>query len=304
MIMKEEKKLDYLISISVLIFGILIGGALIYNAGLKSSDFKQKSANKNQIISVSDLEERVIPSNGMELPVKWGNLGKQLVETGVIDGKKFEKIYAARGELSEADKKLLYGDNNGNIVITRENSGIILNLLWALGLGNKNPILENGPMADPKYGGADRFASTAGWTLAKGETMDHYSRRQFIVLTAEQQSLVEKVSKNIYRPCCGNSVYFPDCNHGMAMLGILELAASQGINEKEMYKMAKIVNSYWFPDTYLTIAKYFVQKKGILWENADAREVLGFDYSSGSGYQNILSQVESPTTSGGGGCGV
>ena len=59
--------------------------------------------------------------------------------------------------------------------------------------------------------------------------MNHYSMHRFIVLTPEQQALVEKVSKGIYRPCCGNSVYFPDCNHGMAMLGLLELMASQGV---------------------------------------------------------------------------
>ena len=41
------------------------------------------------------------------------------------------------------------------------------------------------------------------------------------------------------------------------MLGLLELMASQGLSEEEMYKYALIVNSYWFPDTYLAIAKYF-----------------------------------------------
>ena len=120
--------------------------------------------------------------------------------------------------------------------MTQENSGTILNLLWAFGLANKNEILEKGPMMDKRYGGAENFASTGGWTLSKGDSMNHYSMHSFITLTPQQQSLVEKVSQNIYRPCCGNSTYFPDCNHGMAMLGLLELLASQGISENEMYK--------------------------------------------------------------------
>lgn len=299
----QEIKKSSLLSISILISSVLLGGALIYGAGLKSQSLEN---DKNQNIKNSEsqtLEEKVIPSVGVELPVKWGNLGKQLIDNGVIDAEKFEAIYGERGGISEENKKLLYGENNSNIIINRDNAGYLLNLLWAFGLGNKNDILENGPMMDEKYGGAGNFASTGGWTISKGDAMNHYSKHQLINLTAEQQALVEKVSKNIYRPCCGNSTYFPDCNHGMAMLGFLELAASQGFSEEELYQMALVLNSYWFPDTYLTIANYF-QDKGIEWGKINAKEVLGFDYSSGSGYQNILKKVKPLNTSGGGGCGV
>jgi len=44
--------------------------------------------------------------------------------------------------LNEEAKELLYGTDNGYIKITEENSGLVLNLLWALGLGNKNEIFE------------------------------------------------------------------------------------------------------------------------------------------------------------------
>ena len=100
---------------------------------------------------------------------------------------------------------------------------------------------------DPRYGGAENFASTGGWTLAKGRAMDHYSMHRFVELTPEQQALIEKVSKNIFRPCCRNSTYFPDCNHGMAMLGLMELMASQGASETEMMTKAQEVNDLWFP---------------------------------------------------------
>ena len=278
------------------------------------------------------LQAAVLPENGAVLPIVWGDLGKKLVETGVIDSEKFEKVYENRGGLSEEDKRLLYGLDNVNLEINEENSGLLLNLLWALGLGNKNEILEKGPMADrpatevalpsdsksqvpngtvPKardikdqrYGGADKFASTGGWTLAKGNSMDHYSKHSFVVLTAEQQAVVERVSKNIYRPCCDNSTYFPDCNHGMAMLGLVELMASQNISEKDMYKYALQVNSLWFPDTYLNIAKYLKVKK-IGWDKTDPKELLGANFSSASGYRQVLSQIQPETKQGGGSCGI
>ena len=249
------------------------------------------------------LSESILPAAGVVLPVRWGDLGKQMTDAGVIDAAKFEAVYAQRGGLDEATKKLLYGTDNGQLTITAQNSGVLLNLLWALGLGNKNAVLEKGPMTEKQYGGADKFASTGGWTLAKGNVMNHYSMHAFVTLTPEQQTLVTRVSQNIYRPCCGNSVYFPDCNHGMAMLGLLELMAAQGASEQQMYKTALAVNAYWFPDTYTAIAKYFA-KRGVTWANIDPKEALRSTYSSAQGYRQILTEVEPSTPKGGGGCGV
>ena len=249
------------------------------------------------------LSESILPTAGVILPVRWGDLGKQMVDAGVIDGAKFEAVYTQRGGLDDTTKKLLYGTDNGALVINAQNSGVLLNLLWALGLGNKNEILEKGPMQDKQYGGADRFASTGGWTLAKGNVMNHYSKHALMTLTPDQQALVARASKNIYRPCCGNSTYFPDCNHGMAMLGLLELMAAQGVSEAQMYKTALAVNAYWFPDTYIAIAKYFA-KRNVAWANIDPKEVLSATYSSAPGYRQILSEVEPSTPKGGGGCGV
>jgi len=189
-----------------------------------------------------------VPSSTQKaLAFYWGDLGAKMVSTGVIDKDKFEYLYTDRGGLSEADKEIVYGEHNGHILITPENSGMMLNMLWAFGLANKNPILENGPMMDPKYGGAGNFASTGGWTLSSGDAMEHYSMHSFVVLTEEEQALVERASKNIFRPCCKNPAYFPDCNHGMAMLGMLELMAKEGATEEEMYSIAEKVNGFWFP---------------------------------------------------------
>src|SRR3989338_2249478 len=249
------------------------------------------------------FEKAVLPAEGVILPVKWDDLGAQMIKAGVIDADKFEGNYNDQNKLSEESRSLLYGSDNGNIKITKENSGILLNLLWALGLGNKNTILEKGPMSDEKYGGAGGFASTGGWTLAKENTMNHYSKHGFISFAPEQQQLVERVSWNIYRPCCGNPTYFPDCNHGMAMLGLLELMASQGVNEVDMYKTALVVNSFWFPETYINLAKYF-ESQGTSWGKVDPKKVLGADYSSASGYRNILNKIQQIQQQSSGGCGV
>ena len=309
--MKKSKSLE----ISILLSSLLIVGALVYSANARK-DIRSKTetaakANKTEKITEENYSQKVIPEDGVVLPAKWGDLGAKMTSVGVIDKSKLEELYAGRGGLNGEEKKLLEDLDNGYLKITPKNSGFVLNLLWALGLGNKNEILENGPMTDKKYGGAGGFASTGGWTLASGDparngagAMNHYSKHRFIVLTLEQQALVERVSKGIYRPCCGNSVYFPDCNHGMAMLGLLELMASQGVSEEEMYKAALAVNSYWFPETYLTIAKY-LKSQGKDWRAVAPKEILGYNYSSGPGYQKLLEKIKNPEIKGGGGgCSV
>lgn len=298
---KEQK--NYSVAVSIVLAALILGGTWVYTSQNKkiSSPSDQKSSSAESLPEANfNLTE-----DGAVLPAKWGDLGQKMASVGVIDAEKLESIYAGRGGMSEDLKKMLYAPDNGNIKITKENAAEILNLLWALGLGNKNAILEDAKeMKNPQYGGAGNFASTGGWTIAKGDAMEHYSRHPFIILTKEQQELVDRVSSGIYRPCCNNSTHFPDCNHGMAMLGLLELMASQGVSEQDMWKTALVVNSYWFPEQYATIARYFGQK-GISWDKVNAKEALGINFSSGSGYQQVLSQVEQPIKrNGGGSCGV
>ncbi|OGY68023.1 MAG: hypothetical protein A3H63_01645 [Candidatus Harrisonbacteria bacterium RIFCSPLOWO2_02_FULL_45_10c] len=287
-----KPKNDYLLPSSIVVAAVILAGAWVYTTGLKAANLESKTD-----IAANKGSEEVV------LPVRWGNLGVEMANAGVIDRQKFESLYLKRGGLDEESRKLLYQSDNGNLKITAENSGIILNLLWALGLGNKNTILESGPMNDPQYGGAGSFASTGGWTLAAGETMDHYSQHPFAILTPEQQQIVERVAKNIYRPCCGNSTYFPDCNHGMAMLGLLELMTSQGVSEDDMYQAALTVNSYWFPDTYAAIHQYLALK-GMDSNQVRPQQLLGRDFSSATGYRKILSELKSFQPKNSGGCGV
>lgn len=272
----------------------------VFTSKTESENSAPLSFDENQIQA---LEELVVPNEGVELPVQWGDIGYRLVEAGAIDGEKFKAMYVEKGLFTSEYEALLFRKDNNRIVITKENAGYLLNMLWALGLANQNPILDSGEMVDKAYGGAGNFASTGGWTLAKGDAMEHYSKHSLLVLTSSQQEMVERVSKGIYRPCCNNSTHFPDCNHGMAMLGLLELMASQNATEEEMWETALAVNSYWFPDTYLTIATY-LKDRDISWRDADPREVLGADYSSAAGYTRIASLVTLPSRKKGGGCGV
>lgn len=263
----------------------------------------KETANGAADAEIAALAEAVVPSGGIILPVKWGDYGRQLVEKGVIDREQFIALYQDRLGLGPNELKMLDDGGNGKIVMTSDNAGVILNLLWALGLGNKNPVLDNGPMTDERYGGAGKFASTGGWSLSRGDVMNHYSKHAFIKLTKKQQATVESVSQNIFRPCCNNPTYFPDCNHGMAMLALLEMMAAEGISESEMYKVALQVNSYWFPDTYLTLARYEAGKN-VPWKNVDPKKMLSAEYSSASGYKAIRSQIQPVQQGGGGGCGV
>lgn len=279
-----EKKKNHLILASVILSLAMVGIAWAYKTG--------RTAPQTFVSpSPSSLEDRVMPLTGIELPVSLGNLGLQMVEAGVINPAKLGPEY-----------QNLFVEDNRKIRITRENSGRILNFFWAFGLANKSRILDAGEMADPAYGGPENFASTAGWTAAQGDAMNHYSRHAFVTLSEKEQALVEKVAKGIYRPCCGNSTYFPDCNHGMAMLGLLELMASQGAREDEMWRATLATNAYWFPDAYLTIASY-LESQGTPWEDADPREILGAEYSSAQGFRNIAAKVV-PVASRGSSCGL
>lgn len=275
---------------AAIITGACVVGASIIVASMIASGGKGPSGKAAATATANSLEEKVSPTKGVELPVTWGDLGRKMTGAGVIDQAKFAALYAERGGMASDIKAMLQNSGNGRILITRENSGSVLNLLWALGLGNKNDILAKGEMSDPRYGGPGVFASTGGWTLAEGDPMRHYNMHELMKLDPEAQAKVERVTKNIYRPCCGNSTHFPDCNHGMAMLGLMELMASQGASEADMYRAALTVNSYWFPEQYATIAAWFASQK-VAWNNVDPQKALGADYSSGAGFQQVSEAV-------------
>ncbi|HEU0080590.1 MAG TPA: hypothetical protein VFQ72_01005 [Candidatus Paceibacterota bacterium] len=305
---REDSKSKYMLPGAIVIAGVIVASGIFLKSSsddryrtLKASQVRENEPTQDTTL----VDEELTPLSGVRLPVVWGDLGVQLVKTGAIDGERLRALYEERGQFSKDDEKLLFGKSTDRLVITPKNAGLILNLLWALGLAQDNPILTQGEMVDKRYGGAQNFASTGGWTMAKGNAMDHYSKHVFFNLTPEQQALVDKVSRTVYRPCCGNSTHFPDCNHGMAMLALLELMASQGATEAEMYKAGVAVNSFWFPDQYEILAT-FIRQSGGDWKTANPQTILGASMSSAQGFSKIASQVRGPIQSSGGGsgCGV
>ncbi|PJB68433.1 MAG: hypothetical protein CO094_01170, partial [Anaerolineae bacterium CG_4_9_14_3_um_filter_57_17] len=120
-----------------------------------------------------------------------------------------------------------------------------------------------------------------------------YASMELIRLTPEQQARVEEVASAVYRPCCNNYTIFPDCNHGMAMLGLLELMASQDASVDEMFNAAKYVNAYWFPQQTLETAVYLKVNQNIDFADADARRVVGKDLSSASGASMVHQSLQS-----------
>jgi len=177
------------------------------------------------------------------------------------------------------------------MVISEGDSRFMVNTLWALGLVNKSKILEEGSMKQYGDGDVMNFASTSGWSLGTKPTSQLYSSTKIIELSKDQEKLVEEIAKNIYRPCCGNHTEFPDCNHGMAALGYIELAVKQGISEKRIYQDILALNSFWFPQNYIELAAYF-SNQDKEWKNLDPKQVLSSEYSSAEGTQRVKKSVQ------------
>ena len=253
------------------------------------------------LLDLSSLPNQVLPESGFELPISWGDLGPRLIQLGVIDKAKFEKAVA----MGDAEKQIFEGRADIPIRINASNSQFVVDLLWALGLAQKSLVYDEGQMGKEYKGQAGNFASTGGWTLARGDAMSHYNVHDLIALTPEQHRKVMEIASNVYRPCCGNHTAFPDCNHGMAALAAIELMVAKGISDDEIYKNVLRLNSFWFPSNYLTAATYFA-RQGTTWDKVDAKLVLGADYSSGQGAA-VLNQKVGPLpfdTEFGGSCGA
>lgn len=276
------------------IFLIFLFASLAFYLGTR-----YKTPVVSKVVDLSQTAD-VLPGS-VDLGISWGVVILKMVQGGAIDKDKFLKRHP------EAEG-LLQSSSYDNIIVTQENSALILNLLWPLGITNKAKVLSEGVMGTKYKDQVGSFASTGGWTLGSREGGKLFNSQVLIKLTSDQEELVKNVSANIYRPCCGNSTAFPDCNHGAGMLGFIELAVAAGMPENEIYKKALTLNSYWFPQTYTELAVFFNAKKNINWPDVDAKEILGENFSSGQGYSKISQQLQTeglvPQVKSGGGCGV
>jgi hypothetical protein len=240
------------------------------------------------------LTEQVNPSNGYNLSVSYGDLGPQVLSAGGIDYSAFISLYESSGRpLTPEQIEILTEGTDKPIVINSENAHFLLNFFWAVGLVNENTILTDGPIMQHSEGQVERFASTGGWTLGTRPVTELFASQALITLTPEQQARVEEAAALIYRPCCNNPTLFPDCNHGMAMLGLLELMASQDTSLEEMMQAAKYVNAFWFPQQALETAIFLEATQSTSFRDADPALVVGKEMHSGSGFAAVHQYLQS-----------
>jgi len=250
-----------------------------YLASFAAESPEQKSFKPEEIARIA---AKVLPKEGYTLRIKWGELGPRLVELGVIDLAKLKKLYAKNGK-PYPDLRYLEAPSDAFITITTENAPFLVNVFWALGLANKNPLLEKLATERSEHE-LMRLASTGGWNLGTKPPTEFYSNFDIIRLTPQQQKLVADLAGSIYRPCCNNATSFPDCNHGIALLGLMQLMAANGFDGEEILRASLQFNAFWFPQQYVKTALVF-HLRGIDWKKVDPKEVLGFQYSSASGWR-------------------
>jgi len=297
----RKKGLVFLLYFLIIIASFLSG--ILFDKVATKSFGTSTALNSQTTEDLSKLQDKVIKENYV-FKIKWGDLGKRMVEDGVIDKVKLAQAITGKDELPK-DLDKYFQDGQNKIEVNPQNAQFWVDVLWGLGLANKNKILETGAMT--QNGDASNFASTGGWTLGVSDNaMNYYSKYSYINPSEKQQKIVEEIAGSIYRPCCGNSTAFPDCNHGMAMLGLIELMVSQGFSRDEIYKTALAFNTYWFPQTYLDTALY-LQRNGKDYEKVSPLELLSENFSSAMGSQSVseeVGNVQWPAFGSGGSCGA
>lgn len=282
-----------LLVLITLLLGIGIGVAtpqgMLRSIITKSTNKFPEQNTNNSSTTFEELQRTVVPEEGYTVRLNWGDTGKKLVEAGGIDLARYQEIYA--DEALQDELSYLTEAKQDGITVTPENAHFWVNTLWALGLAQQSDVLDKGIMGTQYKDTIGNFASTGGWTLGSKDAVTLYSSSAIIPLTEDQQRTVTEITSNIYRPCCGNPTSFPDCNHGMAILGLVELMVSQNFSEEEIYRAALAFNSYWFPQTYIDLAYFFQTTEQVPWKDVDAKRALSKDFSSAGGYASIKQQI-------------
>lgn len=288
----------------------LASGFLLWGREISGTATATAAPAKDEHAEHIALGEQVNPPEGFTLATRYGDVGPQLLSAGAIDQGRFVEIYEqANRPLSAVQLEILEQGSESQVVLNKQNAYFLLNFFWALGLANHNDILTEGPMMQNGEEQVGRFASTGGWTLGAKPAMELYAATPILTLSAAQQQRLAAVAMNVYRPCCNNPTHFPDCNHGMAMLGLLELMASQDASIEEMYAAAKYANAFWYPSQSLELAQFFKSTQNSDFADVDNQELVSADYSSGSGFKAVHQWLADSgllpgTTGSGSSCGV
>ena len=250
----------------------------------------------------------VIPAAGFQSRIAVKDSIVRIVRHGVIDRGKFFDLRFRMGPLPPELNTVLSEASELPIKLTRGNAADYVNLLWPVGLANHIYSNFQSPLKGSSLAG---FASTGGWTLGKkGEGSTYFNRYPIVALTPEAEILAVRVAQSTYRPCCGNSTFFQDCNHGSALFGVLQLGAAQGLQEKELFAEALAFNSFWFPDYYVKTALYFSVFRKTQWRDVDPERIMGREFSAlGPWQENVDAKLAAipdllPPPQGGANCGA
>ena len=229
---------------------------------------------------------KVVPPAGYQSWIALQDSVIRLVRAGVIDLGKFFDLQRRTGKTPNGLSHVFAEPSPNPILLTRDNASAYVNLLWPIGLANRMLGNFTSPLSDVSL--AD-FASTAGWTLGdRAEGSGYFNKFPIVEMTSAQEALAIRVAKSTFRPCCDNSTFFQDCNHGSALFGALQLGAAQGLDELELYREALAFNSFWFPDYYVRTAIYFSIVRKQAWDEVDPKEVMGPTFSALSSWRRLV----------------
>lgn len=248
------------------------------------------------------ITRAVLPEEGVTTGVAWGDLLARLTASGAIDPVRFADALQRSGHpLTPEQERILRGESDAVIAIDGHSARFVLNALWAIGIANDTVVLREGPMSQLPPERRATLASTGGWTLGRRSGAEILGSLRLTDLTPAQEAVLREVAAATYRPCCDNPTAFPDCNHGAAALGLATLMAGAGASAEEIFATLKGFNSFWYPDQFVVLARYFDQQ-GTSWPDVSGREVLSPTYASRSGWASIARQVQDTGGATGGGC--
>lgn len=297
--LKEELKNNWQGAAALLLLMVL----LFLSSG---SPVKSLSSDYTQL--VKDATETVLPKAGFQTHIVLGGVVPAMVADGIIDMNKVQALYKNRGGIPPAEMQILTSTSTQPLTVNADNAAWLVHILWPMGLANKLDINNRSPIAGKNV---NEYASTGGWQLGKaGSGGVYFNQYNLIALTTAEQQRVQQIAQNTYRPCCDNSSFFQDCNHGSAAMALIELGVSQGLSDAEIYKTLLAFNSYWFQQNYLETALYFKITKNLDWKDIDPKRILSKDYSSISGWMknvdSVVSQIPGllPATQNGARCGA
>jgi len=227
------------------------------------------------------------------LAVVLGDVGPRLIAAGAIDPQRLAAVAAGAGTPLDARAvRLLTAGGDDAVAFDAKHAWFLLNVFWGLGLANANPLLTAGPMVRGGWARLRTYASTGGYTLGARPVLDVYASSALVTLSAPQQQRLAAVAADVYRPCCDNPTSFPDCNHGMAMLGLLTLVAARDADADALHRAAVAANRVWFPQAAAQVASYVRATQAGDQGGNDPRAANGRELFSATGYRKVAAWAQ------------